>query len=175
MEPLISQELHRDNITYWGGAACFKGGVYLLNPDTPELGTSADGVFKSFADLDKMVFSKDIDQILSGAKEFLSKKATWRPAHGVPRPDPTWHSMGFETFCTACLEEPELVKEILSRVTDWYANIAAELCKLDFDFIWAADESPITARLFLAEGLPQPPPAAHPKGGRKNYQAVDIS
>jgi hypothetical protein len=141
MEPLISIELHRDNITYWGGANCFKGGVYLLNPDQAHLGASADGVLKSFADLDKMVFNKDIDRIISGAKEFLKHKGDLAACAliflGL---DPTWHSMGFETFCIACLQEPELVEEILGRVSDWYANIAEELCKLDFDFIWAADD-----------------------------------
>lgn len=141
-EPLISKELHRDNITYWGAAGCFEGGkTYLLNPDTPELGSSADGILKSFDDLDKMVFRKDIDQILSGAEEFVKHKGDLAACAliflGL---DPTWHSMGFETFCIACLQEPELVEEILGRVTDWYANIAAELCKLDFDFIWAADD-----------------------------------
>jgi hypothetical protein len=141
MEPLISIELHRDNITYWGGANCFEGGVYLLNPDQAHLGASADGVLKSFADLDKMVFNTDIDRIIGGAVEFLKHKGDLAACAliflGL---DPTWHSMGFETFCAACLQEPELVEEILSRVSDWYANIAVELCKLDFDFIWAADD-----------------------------------
>jgi hypothetical protein len=142
IEPLISKELHRDNITYWGAAGCFEGGkTYLLNPNTPELGSSADGVLKSFADLDKMVFRTDIDRILSGAEEFIKRKGDLAACAliflGL---DPTWHSMGFETFCAACLQEPELVGEILGRVTDWYANITAELCKLDFDFIWAADD-----------------------------------
>lgn len=142
MEPLISEELHRDNITYWGGASCFAGGqIYLLNPDQAYLGPSADGILKSFEDLDKMVFRTDIDQIISGAEEFIKQKGDLAACAliflGL---DPTWHSMGFETFCTACLEEPQLVEEILGRVTDWYAHIAEELCKLDFDFIWAADD-----------------------------------
>ena len=140
-EPLISKELHRDNITYWGGAGCFEGGTYLLNPDQAHLGASADGVLKSFADLDKMVFRTDIDRIIRGAEEFLKNKGDLAACAliflGL---DPTWHSMGFETFCAACLQEPELVEEILGRITDWYAHIAEELCKLDFDFIWAADD-----------------------------------
>jgi hypothetical protein len=140
-EPLVSKELHRDNITYWGGAACFEGGMYLLNPHQAHLGPSADGVLKSFDDLDKMIFRTDIDRIISGAEEFLKHKGDLAACAliflGV---DPTWHSMGFETFSIACLEQPDLINDILGRVTDWYANIAEELCKLDFDFIWAADD-----------------------------------
>jgi len=142
MEPLISKALHRDNITYWGAAGCFQGGrTYLLNPDQAHLGASADGILKSFDDLDKMVFRTDVDRILSGAEEFLKHKGDLAACAliflGL---DPTWHSMGFETFSMACLLEPELVEEIVGRVTDWYAKITAELCKLDFDFIWAADD-----------------------------------
>jgi len=141
MEPLISQALNRDNITYWGAAASFVDGVYLLRPDQDHLGPSADGVLKSFDDLDKMIFRTDIDQIIAGAEEFLKHKGDLAACAliflGL---DPTWHSMGFETFAMACLEQPALVEEILSRVTGWYANIVGELCKLDFDFIWAADD-----------------------------------
>ena len=141
MEPLLSKELHRDNITYWGAASCFKGGMYLLNPDQRHLGASADGILKSFDDLDKMVFRNDIDRILTGAEEFIRNKGDLAACAliflGI---DPTWHSMGFETFCAACLQEPELVEAILGRVSDWYAAVTVELCKLDFDFIWAADD-----------------------------------
>ncbi len=141
-EPILSQQLYRDNITFWDGAFCFEGGkFYLLNPDTPELGFSADGILKSFDDLDKLIFRTDIDRIISRAEEFLKHKGDLAACAmiflGI---DPAWHSMGFETFCIACMQEPELVEEILGRITDWYANIAGELCKLDFDFIWAADD-----------------------------------
>jgi len=142
MEPLISKALHRDNITYWGAAGCFQGGqTYLLNPEQAHLGASADGILKSFDDLDQMVFRTDIDRILTRAEEFLKHKGDLAACAliflGL---DPTWHSMGFETFSISCLLEPELVEEILGRVTDWYAEVTAELCKLDFDFIWAADD-----------------------------------
>ena len=142
MEPIISQALHRDNITFWGAASCFANGqLYLLNPEQAHRGSSADGILKSFADLDKMVLRTDIDRILSGAEEFLKNKGDLAACAliflGL---DPTWHSMGFETFCSACLLEPDLVEAILGQVSDWYAMIAGELCKLDFDFIWAADD-----------------------------------
>ena len=151
MEPLISQALHRDNITYWGGASCFEGGIYLLNPEQAHLGASADGILKSFEDLDKMVFRTDINQILAGAEAFISQKGDLAACAliflGI---DPCWHSMGFETFCTACLQEPELVHEIMSRISGWYAKTAEELCKLDFDFIWAADDIAFNSAPFFS-------------------------
>jgi hypothetical protein len=141
MEPYISRDLHRDNVTFWGASSPFEGGLYLLNPEQKHLGSSADGVLKSLDDLDKMVFRTDIDQILSDAEAFIERKGDLAACALVFLGlDPVWHSMGFETFCIACLREPELIRAILEPVTDWYAAIVEELCKLDFDFIWAADD-----------------------------------
>ena len=142
IDPLLSKAMGRDNMTYWGAAGCFEGGqTYLLDPDQADKGSSADGIIKSFDDLDKMVFRTDIDQIIAGAEEFLKYKGDLAACAllflGL---DPCWHSMGFETFAESCLLEPELVSEVLGRITDWYAVVAKELCKLDFDFIWAADD-----------------------------------
>lgn len=96
---------------------------------------------KSFDDLDKMIFRTDIDRIIQDAQEFLKNKGDLAACALIFLDiDPTWHSMGFETFSIACLEQPELVSEILGRISDWYAMITTELCKLDFDFIWAADD-----------------------------------
>ena len=141
-EPILSKMLYRDNITFWDGAFCFEGGkFYLLNPETPELGFAADGILKSFDDLDKLIFRTDIDRIISKAEKFLKHKGDLAACAmiylGI---DPAWHSMGIETFSMACLQEPDLVGEVLGRITDWYADMAVELCKLDFDFIWAADD-----------------------------------
>lgn len=142
VDPPLSKALGRDNITYWGAAGCFEGGqAYLLNPEQADRGSSADGIIKRFEDLDKMVFRTDFDRIISGAEEFLKHKDD-RAACALLflGLDPCWHSMGFETFCMACLQEPELINAVLGRITDWYAKAAEELCKLDFDFIWAADD-----------------------------------
>lgn len=141
LEPEISRVLHRDNITYWGASAPFKGGkTYLLDPSTPERGFSADGIIKSRKDLDKMVFRR-IEEAVEPAKEFLAHKEDFAACAliflGI---DPAWHSMGFETFNMKLIEEPEFVEEVLSRISDWYARVVEELCKLDFDFIWAADD-----------------------------------
>jgi len=133
-DPIISPLLGRDNITFWGGAFCFPGG-YLLNPEQ-----SADGVLKTRDDLRKMQFN-DIGPVIEGARAFLAQKGDLAACAliflGI---DPCWHSMGWETFAIACLEDPGLVDAILGPISDWYAAVAEELCKLDFDFIWAADD-----------------------------------
>jgi len=142
LEPFLSKALGRDNITYWGAAGCFEGGqTYLLNPEQADRGSSADGIIKSFEDLEKMEFRTDIDQIISGAEKFLETKGDLAACALVFLGlDPCWHSMGFETFAESCLLEPDLVTAVLGRITDWYAMIMEEICKLDFDFIWAADD-----------------------------------
>jgi hypothetical protein len=138
-DAIISPLLGRDNITYWGGAMCFTGG-YLLNPDQAHLGPAADGVLKRRDDLHMMQFA-DIGRVVEGAKAFLAQKGNLAACAliflGI---DPCWHSMGWETFAIACLEDPDLVEAVLGPISDWYAAVAQELCKLDFDFIWAADD-----------------------------------
>ena len=136
----ISAAIGRDNITFWGGAAPFKNGMYLLDQAHPELGASADGILKSRADLVKMQF-RDPQEVVAPAKQFLATKGDLAACAlifmGI---DPCWHSMGFETFCMTCLDDPGLIDAILGPISDWYAAVAEELCKLDFDFIWAADD-----------------------------------
>jgi uroporphyrinogen decarboxylase len=141
LEPELARLLHRDNITFWGGAGPFEGhGTYLLDPTTPELGASADGVLKTRNDLDKMVF-REIEPIVDRAKAFLARKGDLAACAlvflGI---DPCWHSMGFTTFGIACLDDPAFVGEVLGPISDWYARVTEALCELDFDFIWAADD-----------------------------------
>jgi uroporphyrinogen-III decarboxylase len=82
-----------------------------------------------------------IEPVIEGAKAFLANKGELAACAliflGI---DPCWHSMGWETFGVACLTDPGLVEAVLGPISDWYAEMAAELCKLDFDFIWAADD-----------------------------------
>ena len=137
----VSAALGRDNITFWGGASPFQGGgIYLLDPAHPELGASADGILKSRDDVAKMRF-RDPKEVVAPAKQFLAGKGDLAACAliflGI---DPCWHSMGFETFCVSCIEDPGLVDAILGPISEWYAAVAEELCKLDFDFIWAADD-----------------------------------
>jgi len=142
LEPDISRLLHRDNICYWGAMAPFEGNrVYLLDPNTiQELSWNADGILKTRKDLDKMVFRK-IDEALADAEEFLSHKEDLAAGAmiwlGI---DPTWHSMGFSTFCEKLAKDPTLVEEILARICDWSSKAVDKICSMDFDFVWAADD-----------------------------------
>lgn len=140
-EPEISRILGRDNITFWGAFLCFTNNMpYLLKPEQAHLGASADGMIKTRKDLDKMKF-RDIDEVVAQAEKFLKHKGDYAANAmlflGI---DPCWHSMGFETFATGLIEDPELVGEVLRRITDWYARAAEAMCALDFDFIWVADD-----------------------------------
>ncbi len=140
-EPIISEILNRDNITFWGSFGCFSDyTIYMLDQTKPELGLSADGIIKKKSDLKKLIF-RDIDEVIDQAKHFLKYKGDFAACAmiylGI---DPTWHSMGFETFSMALIQDQELVEAVIGKISDWYAAVAEELCKLDFDFIWAADD-----------------------------------
>ena len=141
LEPSLSRLLGRDNITFWGPAGCFDNfQPYRLNNAERNKGWSADGVIKTRDDLDKMVFT-DIDEVVEMCEEFLEHKDEFAACAmvflGI---DPCWHSMGFETFSISLIEDPEFVGEVMGKICDWYARCMEEICKLDFDFIWAADD-----------------------------------
>jgi hypothetical protein len=141
LEPGLSQYLGKDNISFWGASGCFDNFLpYVLNPDQKDKGLSADGIIKTREDLDKLAFA-DIDAVVQMAEEFLKNKGDFAACPiiflGI---DPCWHSMGFETFSMALIDDPEFVGEVMDRISGWYARVAEEMCKLDFDFIWAADD-----------------------------------
>lgn len=141
LEPSLSRLLGRDNITFWGPAGCFENfQPYRLNHAERSKGWSADGVIKTPDDLDKMVFA-DIGEVAEMCEEFLEHKGDFAACAmvflGI---DPCWHSMGFENFSLNLALDPEFVGEVLGRICDWYARCMEEVCKLDFDFIWAADD-----------------------------------
>ncbi|MGQ9632165.1 MAG: uroporphyrinogen decarboxylase family protein [bacterium] len=138
----ISRVVGRDNIVYWGAFGPFEGGKsYLLDPKTPELGFSSDGILKTRSDLDKMAFRKLDDAFWEPARKFVESKGNFAANAmlwlGI---DPTWHSMGFEHFAVCLAENPGFVEEILGRIADWCAEVAKGLCEIGFDFIWAADD-----------------------------------
>lgn len=152
IEPDISRAVGRDNITYWGALHPFPGPrMYLLDPAQADRGDSADGVIKSRADLDRLVLRPLDDAFWAPARRFVENKGEFAACAmlflGI---DPTWHSMGFETFCFDLIEDPGLVQEVLGVLTDWLAQVAEGLCALDFDFIWAADDIAYNAAPFFS-------------------------
>jgi uroporphyrinogen decarboxylase len=51
-----------------------------------------------------------------------------------------FESMGLEAFSMAMFEEPDLVKEVHRRFSEWTARVVQHLNKLDIDFIWSFDD-----------------------------------
>jgi len=52
----------------------------------------------------------------------------------------TFESMGLDVFSIMMYDDPDLVKEIHRRFSEWSARVVQHLNKLDFDFIWANDD-----------------------------------
>ncbi len=52
----------------------------------------------------------------------------------------TFESMGLDVFSVMLFEDPDLVKEIHRRFSEWSARVVQHLNKMDFDFIWANDD-----------------------------------
>ena len=51
-----------------------------------------------------------------------------------------FESMGLDVFSLMMFDDPDLVKEIHRRFSEWSARVVENLNKLDIDFIWANDD-----------------------------------
>ena len=54
--------------------------------------------------------------------------------------DPVILGMGFEHFATSLYEDPTLVEDLFDLYAEWHARVAANLSRMDFDFLWFADD-----------------------------------
>jgi uroporphyrinogen decarboxylase len=52
----------------------------------------------------------------------------------------TFESMGLDVFSLMMYDDPDLVKEIHRRFSEWSAKVVRHLNQMDFDFIWANDD-----------------------------------
>lgn len=52
----------------------------------------------------------------------------------------TFECMGLDVFSIQLFEDPDLVKEIHRRFSEWSARVVQHLNKMDFDFIWCNDD-----------------------------------
>jgi hypothetical protein len=52
----------------------------------------------------------------------------------------TFESMGLDVFSIMMYEDPDLVKEVHRRFSEWSARVVQHLNKMDFDFIWSNDD-----------------------------------
>jgi uroporphyrinogen decarboxylase len=137
----ISRVVGRSNVTYWGAFNPFAFGSYVLDEDQSDRGFNADGRLKTPDDVKHLQFRKLDDEFWDPAHRFLEGKGEYAACAmlwlGI---DPTWHSMGFEHFAVSLISDPGLVAEFLGRISAWCADVAEGLCKVGFDFIWAADD-----------------------------------
>lgn len=142
IEPDISRAVGRDNVTFWESIYLFPDKqIALRNPEQAELEYGADGVLKSWDDLDKLVFRPLDDEFWDQAQAFVENKGEFAACAiffmGI---DPCWNSIGFADFAMALYKQPDFIHEVMARITDWSAELVEGLCKLDFDFLWAADD-----------------------------------
>lgn len=52
----------------------------------------------------------------------------------------TLESMGLDVFSIMMYDDPDLVKEVHRRFSEWSARVVAHLNRMDFDFYWVADD-----------------------------------
>jgi uroporphyrinogen-III decarboxylase len=52
----------------------------------------------------------------------------------------TFECMGLDVFSVMLFDDPDLVKEVHRRFSEWSARVVQHLNKMDFDFIWANDD-----------------------------------
>ena len=141
----ISRTLGRHNVNFFGCSHPFADGAfgidYLLDPTQAHLEFSADGRIKTLHDVDAIEFVRHDAVFFDRARAFVDGKGEFAAGAmlwlGI---DPVWHSMGFETFGLALMENPDVVERFMARTTDWFAETAAGLCKIGFDFVWARDD-----------------------------------
>ena len=48
--------------------------------------------------------------------------------------------MGLDVFSLMLYDDPDLVKEIHRRFSDWSVRVLEHLNRLDLDFYWVADD-----------------------------------
>jgi hypothetical protein len=54
--------------------------------------------------------------------------------------DPVVLSMGWDYFCYALYDDPELIDTMFDIYSSWFAQAVKHICELGFDFIWAGDD-----------------------------------
>jgi hypothetical protein len=65
----------------------------------------------------------------------------------------TIESMGLDVFSIMLFEDPDLVKEIHRRFSEWSAAVIEHLNRMDFDFYWAFDDIADTHGPWVSPGM----------------------
>ncbi len=84
----------------------------------------------------------DSESLYEPAEEFLKKYKDDLAAIATVRTGPgnTYLSMGIDWFCTKIVTEPDLVKEILWRFSNWSRRVAKNMQELPFDLFFIPDD-----------------------------------
>lgn len=85
----------------------------------------------------------DDERIYEPAREFLKNHRSSGLAMGCfinLGSDPVILSMGWDHFSYALYDDLELLHQLFSIYTGWYARALKHICGLGFDFIWAGDD-----------------------------------
>lgn len=103
-----------------------------------------EGLIKKPADLkllDKLP-DPDDESLYRPAEAFLARYKGDLAAIGTIRSGPsnTYLSMGIELFCINIISEPDFVREVLWRFSNWTRKVAGNMLELGFDLYWIPDD-----------------------------------
>lgn len=84
----------------------------------------------------------DDESLYKPAEEFLKRYKGELAAIATVRTGPgnTYLSMGIDRFCTKIVTEPDLVKEVLWRFSNWSRQVAKNMQELPFDLFFMPDD-----------------------------------
>lgn len=102
------------------------------------------GLIHRREDLDQVNLpDPDDERIYAPARQFIERFRPLGYAIGCfinLGSDPVVLSMGWDHFCYALYDDPELVHSLFDTYSRWYARAVKHICALGFDFIWAGDD-----------------------------------
>ncbi len=84
----------------------------------------------------------DDESLYKPAEEYLKRYKGELAAIATVRTGPgnTYLSMGIDRFCTKIVTEPDLVKEVLWRFSNWSRQVAKNMQELPFDLFFMPDD-----------------------------------
>jgi uroporphyrinogen decarboxylase len=105
---------------------------------------TAGGRIKTRADFNRIILpDPDDPAIYAPLRSFLAEhQDTTRARFCLTNicSDPVILGMGFEHFAASLYDDPDLVNDLFGLYADWQARVAANLSRMNFDFLWFADD-----------------------------------
>jgi uroporphyrinogen decarboxylase len=125
------------------------GAYFFARPERIDLQVgghtmTAGGRIKNRADFNRIVLpDPDDPAIYAPLHRFLAEHQDSTQARFCLTnlcSDPVILGMGFEHFAASLYDDPVLVGDLFSLYAGWHARVAANLSRMDFDFLWFADD-----------------------------------